>query len=152
MELGCGPGFLLELARDSGFKIKGIEIADVAAQKARELLGEDIIIKADAAKVDFINQSYDCVVMDNFLEHTQDPLKLLIRARSALKDNGLIVICSPDIDGLYVKFIKGNSYILRPNEHIWQFSSIAIRNLLKKAGYRLIRIKPISPRMLLQFD
>ena len=141
LELGCGPGFLLELARDANFYIKGIELSTEAVMAAQELLGPDAVQLSDALDYNFANQYYDCIIMDNFLEHVSQPFELLIKIKNALKDDGLLVICSPNIDGLYVRFLKGESYILRPQEHIWHFSVSSIKTLLQKAGYMPIRIK-----------
>lgn len=144
LELGCGAGLLLELAKTRNFQVKGIDISDTAVKLAKKLVGHDAVEKADIANLNLNDRPYDCVVMDNVLEHAQDPLQLLVSVKNFLKKDGILLIHSPNIDGLYVKLIKANTHILRPREHIWQLSIEAIKYLLEKAGYSIIRIKTKS--------
>lgn len=144
LELGCGPGLLLEVAKLKGFNIKGVEMSTPAVNMANSILGQGIVEAVTAENFNSQGKLFDLIVMNNFLEHTQDPFDILINAYSALKKDGLVVICSPNIDGLYVKIIKGYSYILRPDEHIWQLSISSVKGLLKKAGYIPLKVKKIG--------
>ncbi|MFH0731793.1 MAG: class I SAM-dependent methyltransferase [Candidatus Omnitrophota bacterium] len=144
LELGCGPGLLLELARERGFQVNGIDLCDAAVTNAQRLLGKDAVEKKDGTNPILQNKANDVIVMDNYLEHVENFIQNLLDIEPLLNDRGIIVICSPNIDGLYVKLMKEDSSILKPDEHIWQFSIKYIKHMLEKIGYVPLRIKPVG--------
>jgi SAM-dependent methyltransferase len=58
------------------------------------------ILQADIARTDltdlFGNESADFVILNHVLEHMVDPLRLLIQARSLLREGGLLYLAVPD--------------------------------------------------------
>lgn len=91
LDVGCGAGFLSNHLARQGFDVTGIDASqasiDVAARHdtsrgARYLLG-------DAARLPFADASFDVVCAMDFLEHVEDPARVLAEAARVLKPGGL---------------------------------------------------------------
>jgi len=91
LDIGCGGGFLSNHLAQAGFDVTGIDASqaslDVAARhdvtgKARYLLG-------DALALPFADASFDAVCAMDFLEHVEDPARVVAEAARVLRPNGL---------------------------------------------------------------
>ena len=98
----------------------------------------------DFEKLDFPECSFDVIIMNDFLEHVNSPSKALKKANSFLKKGGIIFIVTPKIDSLMAKVSKTKWLHLKPNEHIFYFSSKTMEQILKKTGFDIIYMKSIG--------
>jgi 2-polyprenyl-3-methyl-5-hydroxy-6-metoxy-1,4-benzoquinol methylase len=99
LDLGCGDGTVLWLARQDGWKVKGIELFAEHAQVVREALGLDVEV-SDITAYDGVREAWDCVVLTHVLEHLPDPVGALRKIRHLLKPGGVGVLEFPNIDAL----------------------------------------------------
>ncbi len=95
MEVGCGAGDFLVMARERGFAVSGAELTPPLAAAARQKLG-DVIQTGDAMTLELPAHESDVVVMLDVIEHVQDPAALLARLRGALKPEGKLVVFTPN--------------------------------------------------------
>ena len=95
MEIGCGAGDFLVMARQRGFTVSGVELTPPLAADAREKLG-DVVQTGDAMTLDLPAHESDVVVMLDVIEHVQDPAALLARLRGALAPGGKLVVFTPN--------------------------------------------------------
>lgn len=79
---------------------------------------------------------YDLVIMRHVLEHFHDPLAVLQKARTVLKDDGLLYIGVPDALHPTRPLLQSFFRIV----HISYFSKVSLTNLLKKAGLSIVSI------------
>ena len=91
LDIGCGNGFMLELARERGWTdVRGVEpSADAIAQArldVRELIVPDIMRRGL-----FPDESFDAVTLFQVLDHMPDPRTLLRDCRTVLRPGG----CDP---------------------------------------------------------
>jgi hypothetical protein len=75
--------------------------------------------------------------MYQVLEHSYDPLDLLLRYKKYLKPNGIIAIEVPNInDSLrYVYDLPNHNEFYYHPAHLWYFSKKSLGILMKKAGF-----------------
>lgn len=71
LDVGCGTGYLLSLARDRGFEVRGVEPSGGMLAKAREHFSftEDELIEASADELPFEDESFDVVLASGVLVH-----------------------------------------------------------------------------------
>jgi 2-polyprenyl-3-methyl-5-hydroxy-6-metoxy-1,4-benzoquinol methylase len=94
LDVGCGPGLLLDEARRRGYAPIGLELSRVAARHATETLGLDV---RDVAFEAFESpERFDVVVLADVLEHLADPRAGLERAASLLRPGGVLCVVTPD--------------------------------------------------------
>jgi SAM-dependent methyltransferase len=96
LEIGCGFGFGLDIARRVlGWEVQGYDPSPFAAA-GRELLGLPITsayFTPEAAADD----AWDVVLASEVLEHLDDPVGLLRNLRRSLKPGGVLVLTTPDL-------------------------------------------------------
>jgi 2-polyprenyl-3-methyl-5-hydroxy-6-metoxy-1,4-benzoquinol methylase len=102
LDLGCGDGSVLWLAREDGWTVKGVELFPEHAQLVRETLGFDVVT-TDIASYNGEEGFWDCVVLTHVLEHLADPVGALTKIRTLLKPGGAGVLEFPNIDALDAK-------------------------------------------------
>lgn len=139
MKLG-DVGTLLNIAQKRGWICTGVEINKKAARHCKEKYNLNVIPQA-IEKVKLQDNSYDLIVMNDLIEHVPDPLDTLKKAKKLLKDNGYLFIVTPNINS-FISILSGKKWLhIKPDEHIYYFTPITIKNLLSKAGLKVIKIK-----------
>jgi len=96
LDVGCSVGYLLDVARDRGWRVAGLECSEPRIEVCRKR-GLDVRDE-DVTKVRG-GRSYDLITACHVLEHTPDPVFFLEALRSRLKDGGVLVVEVPNIDG-----------------------------------------------------
>lgn len=99
LDLGCGEGFLISLIPNSTKKIVGLDISEIALNRAAEILKEKKgveLLRGNAEKLNLPDESFDKIICSEMLEHTPKPRKAMEEMHRVLKNNGLLVISVPD--------------------------------------------------------
>jgi len=147
LEIGCSVGYLLELAKEVGFKINGIELSKDAARSANVLLGDRVrncLIEDAKFPVDY----FDVVAMYHVLEHIPNLRKMLKEVKRVLKNNGILFIGVPNFDNWIAVFGKKKWRGLRLMEHVWHFEISTIKKLLEKNGFQIVKFKILGPNII----
>lgn len=97
LDLGCGDGTVLWLARRDGWAVKGVELYPEQTALVRDTLGLDVET-SDIMSYDGRPMTYDVVVLTHVLEHLPDPVAALRKIRELLKSGGVAVLEFPNID------------------------------------------------------
>lgn len=134
LDIGAGAGALMAAAAGHGFTVKGVETSAWAAAYARKEKGLDVF-HGTLAEAGPEKGSFDVAVLNHVLEHEPAPLELLAGARSALKDDGLLVVGAPNIGSIMARLRGAAWRSLRPDEHVWHFSRRTLSGMLERAGF-----------------
>jgi len=143
LDVGAGGGFFVKAARHVGFEAEGVELSAEAAAYGRNVLGVPVQTGV-FQNVDYPPASFDAVVMLDTLEHLQDPLADLIKARTALKPGGRLVLHTPDLRSLSRLILGPGWAVFSPLEHVAYFRRKTLAALLRRAGFRIIGIRNFS--------
>lgn len=141
LEVGCSTGLMLSIFKKSGFTVKGVEISKKAAEIAKNRNLEIIVIPFE--KIRF-NEKFDLIVLNHTLEHLEDPLKVLEKARSLLTPKGYLMIDLPNFDSPVAKMLKKHWQHLLPDEHLWHFTPKSYELIFKKLNFKIMKIKKVS--------
>ena len=91
LDVGCGGGFLSNDLARTGFKVTGVDLSPESL-KIAEAYDETHSVKyevADAFSLPYPDQSFDAVTAMDFLEHVDDPEKVIKEFSRVLKPHGL---------------------------------------------------------------
>lgn len=149
LDVGCGDGSFLQLAKQNGWLVNGTEYSDHASKYAGERLGIRIFC-GELVAAGYPNEYYDVVTMWHVLEHVTDPKGYLLEIHRILKPSGLLVLAVPNVNDLVMqaayRLIKGRKLKLFSRNdremHLYHFSPKTLRAYLDKAGFRCIRLSP----------
>ncbi len=138
LDLGCGPGFLLKAAQDSGWKTAGADVSSFATAYARERYGIQEILTGPLEEVEFPWESFDVVTLQHVIEHFRDPVRMVQRIRGWLVSGGLLWIETPDIDSGTAKREGSHWTHIKVPEHLFYFSERTLRRLLVGQGFQIL--------------
>ena len=142
LDVGSGPGHLLEAARRRGWETTGVDLDERAAALARDLFGVETTITAFRPGL-VPDESYDAVALHHSLEHLPDPLEALAGARRALRPGGVLHVAVPNsrtIDRLWNRNALGD--IFDPPRHRFVFSDRTLRLLVERSGFEVVVCRP----------
>jgi SAM-dependent methyltransferase len=142
LDVGCGPGLLLDEARRRGWQAHGVDLSAWAVEQARAR-GIDALhgTLADAA---FPSASFDAVFMVDVLEHLTDPVGTLLEATRVLRPGGSLCVVTPDADSAAARLLGSRWWGMLPG-HIVLFPRAVTVELIRALGYE-VRGSRTAPR------
>jgi len=136
VELGCGPGHLLDFLRKHNFtNLEGIDISgeqvDIAKGRGLNVRATDVF-----EFLTFQDGSIDAIIAIDFIEHfNKDEIMLLLgEINKALKKGGILIIATPNGEGLF-----SNKVIYGDFTHLSIFSPESLRQALSYFGFADMR-------------
>jgi 2-polyprenyl-3-methyl-5-hydroxy-6-metoxy-1,4-benzoquinol methylase len=140
LDVGCAAGFCMEVLRARGFEVHGVELSAAIAEHARERFGLETIHVGTLDGAPFADASFDLVTIWDVVEHVVDPRALLRRARELLKDSGMLVLETQDIDSAFARALGRRWHHFKHAEHIYHFNPRTISSLLCATGFEVERL------------
>jgi SAM-dependent methyltransferase len=143
LDVGCGDGAVSRLFLEAGSEVFGVDIVPEFAEKASK---KGIQVKvADVTKdgLPFPEMEMDVVYAGALIEHLYDPEFFLRECYRVLKEDGLLVLSTPNIASLTSRlrmlFGRGPKFYASAlswefGGHIRIFTSKTLKQLLKKNG------------------
>ena len=139
LDVGCAFGFFMDVARERGWTVSGVEISRFAAEYATGELGLRVE-RCSAEYCGYGSRAYDVITMWDLIEHLRDPAGTLRRLAGALKEDGILVLSTPDAESVPAR-VMGERWLgwqLR-NEHLYYFSQTTLERMLNAAGLEVFR-------------
>lgn len=131
LEVGCGLGDFLVLARQAGARVLGLELEGPYADFA-ETTHELSIVRGRVEDLD-TDARFDVIALFHVVEHLEDPVSVLAALHPRLARGGRLFIEVPDFAGPWrIPFTD----FLRL-EHLYNFSPETLRHVLARAGFRV---------------
>jgi 2-polyprenyl-3-methyl-5-hydroxy-6-metoxy-1,4-benzoquinol methylase len=147
LDIGCGNGRLLYLAKKDGWKVKGLELSPVLAEAVERHLKIEVKHANFLEYPDSESGQYDLVVLRHVLEHLPDPVLAMKKINSLLKDNGSALLEFPNIEALELRMKrwlqkkgwgrKKYSANYRPG-HCHEFSRKSFEHLIQLTGFEIV--------------
>ncbi len=141
-DLGCGDGS----ATTEYSKLSNVVIGiDVCRHRDWSKIKSVEFIVADINYLPFRPKSFDAVTMTEVLEHLDEDILFLKKVKNTLKDDGWIVLSTPNgarltsfLSRLKIRIKKKQRLI--PIDHRREYSPWEIRKSLCKAGFKVSSI------------
>jgi 2-polyprenyl-3-methyl-5-hydroxy-6-metoxy-1,4-benzoquinol methylase len=135
LDVGAASGIFLNLARNAGYKVSGIEPSAALVADAEKLYG----LKLFCGTVEqFVaGEKFAVITLLDVLEHVTDPGALLASLDRILAPGGMLVIVTPDIASLAARIMGGRWWHYRV-AHINFFNRRSLEWLLAKNGFKTV--------------
>ena len=153
LDVGCGIGTFLHLARERGWEARGVDPSKSGSAFARKAHKLDVQC-GDLFDVSFPSAHFDVITLYHVLEHISELNSFLGEIRRILKPSGdeekagTLVIEVPNGESLQSRLQKADWPYVHPRDHLYYFSAQSLPKLLRKHGFRDIRLgkpKRVSP-------
>ena len=133
LDFGCSVGRLL-LSLRAGTRM-GVEVNDVASAQAQSA-GIEIFRSSREVPSDVV----DVVVSHHAIEHVLSPFDELVELRRVLRSGGRFVTMVPLENWRTNVFPKPSD----PDNHLFAWTPLTFSNLLREAGFRVIKAETIT--------
>jgi len=147
LDVGCGTGDFLSVAESLGWQTWGIEASSFAAEIARAR-SQARIINAYLADTDLPEGYFDVIHASHVIEHLPDPLAAIIQLRSALKEEGCILVEVPNEE--HFRLLNFALNLIRDRRatppfgpkpfHFCLFTQMTLARLLTTAGFVRVNV------------
>ena len=127
LDIGCCTGGLLVEAQKRGWEVSGIDPSQWACKCAKRYHG----LKVVNSLIESFNPSmkFDAITMLDVLEHVENPRKIIKKAKSMLKKDGVFCIVTPDY-GSFTSRLLGKKWWGIRLAHLSYFRENDIKRLI----------------------
>lgn len=154
LDVGCGTGIFLNMARKRGWEVSGVDVSDYAAHIAKERFGLQVDLRP-LTEIKFPSGYFDVITLWDSIEHFSHPSLYLREINRILKHDGILILNTPNENSLsrtiarllyHVSFglFKYPARRLYHKYHSYYFSEQTIKALLADSGYSLIQLNKKS--------
>ncbi len=142
LDVGCGPGVFLDVARQRGWEPHGVDPSQAALEVARTTLGESVDLRqGDLLEVD-LQGGYAAVTMIDVLRHCARPREMLERARDILGAEGCILLREHNAAWTHRRRLRAGEEQILASEAVQEWSPGALRAILERVGFTDVRVIP----------
>lgn len=145
LDIGCSYGFFLDVARNRGWEVAGIDVGESAIKFAKEELELEVYV-SDIEGAPFPSRHFDAVTLWNVIEHVSDPLADFRRINRVLKVGGIAVFTTGDVGSLFARIMGEHWRMLIPPIHISNFHINSVKVMLERSGFELVFQTVALPR------
>jgi 2-polyprenyl-3-methyl-5-hydroxy-6-metoxy-1,4-benzoquinol methylase len=135
LDIGAASGIFLNLARNAGYRVTGIEPSAALVADAEKLYGLNLFCGTVEQFV--ASEKFAVITLLDVLEHVTDPGALLASVDRLLAPGGMLVIVTPDIDSLAARIMGGRWWHYRV-AHVNFFNRRSLEWLLAKNGFATV--------------
>lgn len=141
LDIGSGPGFFLQSARQAGWQALGVEPSRQACAHAQGLGAKIVNAFFDPDSAARLGR-FDAVHMNNVLEHVPDPAGLIGLAHGLLDPGGLICINVPndftEMQQAAQNAVGAGPWWAVPPHHLNYFDFPTLEALLTRLGFAVL--------------
>lgn len=149
-EIGAAMGHFLAVAREAGLRVGGVEISELAVDRARRKFDLNLhcgnIERLDA---EMLGTSWDIVYAGDLFEHLRDPAGVLVKVNQMLRPGGMYAMRLPGTFNLVSTRLAlpllrlARHQIRLPDKpyHLYEYTTDSLRKML---GSRFARVEIVN--------
>lgn len=136
LDVGCGCGELLVVAKESGMDAIGVEINPY---RLKPLIDKGFNVVASFGEL--AGQKFDIITASHVLEHIPDLNSVLKDIKAFMHPQSQLLIAVPNFDSFFAKILKKHWNALGVGLHRWQFNVSTMSDLLNRSGFSVMWVK-----------
>ncbi|WP_447603657.1 class I SAM-dependent methyltransferase [Nitrospira sp. Nam80] len=148
LDIGCGAGVFLGMAKARGWDVSGVELSPKLASLCRQQLNVPVA-NGQFEDTQLPLAAYDVVTLWDVIEHVIDPMACLLKIKGLVRPGGILIFCTPDEDSLLARtglaLYKATAsrysypaFALHPPYHTYFFSRKGFIRVLNELDMRVI--------------
>ena len=138
LDVGCGEGWILELAMKKGWEAYGTEFSSRAIEICEK---KGIKMYAGVLKPASIKEKdFDIIVSSETIEHINNPREELANMYQLLRKGGLLYITTPNFNSYLRRMMKDRYAIIKYPEHLSYYTTKTLNRLLGETGFSKVKL------------
>jgi 2-polyprenyl-3-methyl-5-hydroxy-6-metoxy-1,4-benzoquinol methylase len=140
LDVGCGEGQFLYLARQLGFEVAGLDFNSLSLEAARSAFGITSLYQdsLEHFAASHRGELYDVITMFEVLEHTANPFETIVNVSSLLKPGGILLMSVPGYRRWPPLFDRETD---NPPHHLTLWTEQALSRILERASLENISVR-----------
>jgi SAM-dependent methyltransferase len=144
LDIGCGPGVLINQMRRRGWRVQGTERSPSAAQQARDVFHLDVS-DVDVDRLVAAGARYDAVILWHVAEHLRTPSATLRGIARLLLPGGVLLIAVPNFASPEARIGRAGWFHLDVPRHLVHFTPATLTAMLAAAGFDPVKVSYLVP-------
>jgi len=139
VDIGCGMGYLMDVAHDEGFCVSGVEFNPSAVDRLRQKYVFPVHV---GDVLDFHSDPFDAVTLMDVVEHFLNPFKTMKHVGELMERGGVLALTTMDCDSITSRLLGTRlEDFRRTREHVFFFTRRSITALLERSGFEVLAIR-----------
>lgn len=137
LDVGCGAGYFLSVAKERGWEVYGTEYSPAAVSLCEK---KGIAMASGALTSEtFQNLTFDVVVSLEVLEHIHEAHPDLALFQKKLREGGLFYATTPNFNALARFHLKADYNVIGYPEHLSYYTAKTLSRVCKENGFKVLR-------------
>lgn len=146
LDLGFGNGqLLLALKRLGGRNLSGADFSESPQHEKLKREGIRLAFSNFDERFPYEeNEKFDCIILNNVIEHFLDPVKVLKLSKSRLADGGKMILITPSSDALDFDLFKSAWAGFHAPRHTFVFNHQSMKKMAAESGFGNVKIEAFN--------
>ncbi|PHR49834.1 MAG: hypothetical protein COA32_01485 [Fluviicola sp.] len=139
LDVGCGIGYFLEVAKERGWEIYGTEFTDKAVDicERKGIKMQKGVLAVDNYKA----EEFDVITSFEVIEHINNPIEELNHFYQLLRKGGLVYVTTPNFNSVLRYRLKENYNVIAYPEHLSYYTPKTIKKVFETTGFQTKKIQ-----------
>ncbi|MFM8431285.1 MAG: class I SAM-dependent methyltransferase [Bacteroidota bacterium] len=139
LDVGCGEGFFLEVAKRRGWEVHGTEFSPLYIPICES---KGINMKFGRLNPDdYTHDFFDVITWFEVIEHINNPNKEIESFRKIIRPEGAVYVTTPNINSISRILLKGKWTAITYPDHLCYYSPFSIKKLFLRYGFHVVSLK-----------
>ena len=139
LDVGCGYGFFLDVAKERGWEEYGCELGKNHFSFAAK--NHPRVFSRELAGCGFPENIFDAVALYDVLEHLTSPSAFIKTVHKILKADGWLVVSTPNFLS-WPSRLMGRFWHCIVRMHLYYFTPKTIKKFLSENNFKIVKIAP----------
>lgn len=140
LEVGCGRGHFLSMARSAGWDACGLELEGSSRDNLLPNIREHVrFVESESAFSSIPSSTYDVICSYQVLEHLMNPRETISHMARGLREGGILIVNTPNGSSPGARAHQERWLHQRIREHFILFSEAALRRLYQEQGIEVLK-------------
>ncbi len=156
LDVGCGGGFNSNYLAEHSFAVTGVDLSEESLAVATRYDSTNTVnyIRADAYELPFADNSFDAVIAMDFLEHVEDPARVIAEVSRVLRPKGTFFFHTFNRNLLsrlvIIKLVEWLLPKTPKNLHIYRMfiKPQELREHCEDSGMSIVSMQGLAPQLL----
>ena len=138
LDVGCGEGWILEIAKTKGWEVYGTEYSSRAIEicEAKGIKMYQGVL--DPEKMDV--KEFDVIISSETVEHINNPIEDLSNMNKLLRKGGLLYVTTPNFNSYLRRMLKSKYNVITYPEHLSYYTKTTLHALLTGSGFQKVKL------------